>query len=1048
MRVRLIALLLPAALVLALVIASGASAAKNPSHGPPTPLIVSPRRGQAVRADHLRVVVRAGPEHEDLKARLNGVSIGQRFLVRDDERRRVLEVSPIDGLRRGKNVLRVWVLRRGGYRRATIHFDIAHDRPLASAGVDRRVIAGSRVELHGLLRLDKSDSGRKGLRWDVVKAPAMSALSRPAGSRARVTGEKSALSAAHTLTPTLRPDVRGRYKVRLTATGGNGTSVDWATVYAVPANPLIPMKTAVPATASEPQPGIQVGGETLRAPYMRTAGGQNSYAGTVEGVSYWAMWQVVTYDRVTMALKWNRTYGLCSGHANLYPCMVGPKGNPVGANLAGELAALGPETLVIASSHPSGATPALHWGPPAEDGFLSTALAGIGLPTESNPELGAQVGAAAAGEMAGVGVPGLAEGDAKFIVGADETGLNGYLTPDSNAPKHYFFTPAQRAPFDTRFAHSCNSAGCTVAQKVGETVVNGTVGAGQAGFLVSAYERHTLAPLGNQTFVTATGVNEGAAGAGAKAVAAMAAYVREYAAAERVVAITSIHGPAQSGAVLFTPGSSFQAWNELLASIALIGGTRERFNLGATTVGSDYSLVGTAPGGEGSGNEAIGAEARLRGALVPNARSEFATQGVTSGEAPPSEMLMNLLVQPPQPNAWPLEGNAEAQVAISWIGSQCAELTANPRAAYWTQLTDPEVAETALKEVQKLKQYPKGVSFSEKAFVEAREELETEIEYVRKTRVYMKELAQPANLGGKIGLQEAGLISAELEERLKDLKEEGQVNAEWLAVVEEGLEAISLGFDWKAFPNAAKFFAAAAIAAEAGQTAWSANYEGGTKPPSIGVQALQLGKQLRIQAEANEGFFTRMGDIFVSDWSKLKIVGHWGGCNPSACGEHGEYTELSHDEEQEKIASAATKRAADAEVYERLVPLAYPIWKTGLAAFGTPPKLPPAEFRCSDSSYPFEGAPASAYHLTYWQFDPETGEKFWLVYLSVARSERTYGWPSETMLKRMFESVPVNSSNSEEGGLGINPDAFMRGGAKIKEYRSGWTCTWQGDEAS
>jgi len=28
-----------------------------------------------------------------------------------------------------------------------------------------------------------------------------------------------------------------------------------------------------------------------------------------------------------------------------------------------------------------------------------------------------------------------------------------------------------------------------------------------------------------------------------------------------------------------------------------------------------------------------------------------------------------------------------------------------------------------------------------------------------------------------------------------------------------------------------------------------------------------------------------------------------------------------------------------------------------------------------------------------------------------------------------------------------NPDAFMREGAKINEYKSGWTCTWQGDAA-
>ena len=61
-----------ALLALGLLGAEGAAAAK-PSHGP---LIVSPRPGLSVKGDSVRVVVKAGPEHEDLKAKLNGVAIG------------------------------------------------------------------------------------------------------------------------------------------------------------------------------------------------------------------------------------------------------------------------------------------------------------------------------------------------------------------------------------------------------------------------------------------------------------------------------------------------------------------------------------------------------------------------------------------------------------------------------------------------------------------------------------------------------------------------------------------------------------------------------------------------------------------------------------------------------------------------------------------------------------------------------------------------------------------------------------------------------------
>jgi len=48
------------------------------------------------------------------------------------------------------------------------------------------------------------------------------------------------------------------------------------------------------------------------APYMSTVGGAKKYAGTTpEGIQYKAAWQVISFDRTTLKLIWNRTYGLC-----------------------------------------------------------------------------------------------------------------------------------------------------------------------------------------------------------------------------------------------------------------------------------------------------------------------------------------------------------------------------------------------------------------------------------------------------------------------------------------------------------------------------------------------------------------------------------------------------------------------------------------------------------------------------------------------------------------------------------------------------------------
>ena len=174
----------------------------------------------------------------------------------------------------------------------------------------------------------------------------------------------------------------------------------------------------------------------------------------------------------------------------------------------------------------------------------------------------------------------------------------------------------------------------------------------------------------------------------------------------------------------------------------------------------------------------------------------------------------------------------------------------------------------------------------------------------------------------------------------------------------------------------------------------------------------------------------------------MQEVGQYGGCNPNGgCGPNNAYAELSHTEEAETTAAAAMKRAFDRDIYGKLVPLAFPIWNTGLTT-NQEAKIPNDVFECNDLSHPFWGAPQLSYNRSLWQFNPATGLKTWRVYLSVARSERTYGWAPEPMLKRMYEAVPIESSNAETGGLGMNPGDFMRQGIKVSEYVSGWSCVW------
>src|SRR4051794_28100587 len=90
--VRPVSVALFAALLAAIIVAvsAGGTASAGTKAGPghsaghratPGKPIISPRPGQRVKRNYLRLVVKSGPEREDLRAKLNGVQIGERFRV-------------------------------------------------------------------------------------------------------------------------------------------------------------------------------------------------------------------------------------------------------------------------------------------------------------------------------------------------------------------------------------------------------------------------------------------------------------------------------------------------------------------------------------------------------------------------------------------------------------------------------------------------------------------------------------------------------------------------------------------------------------------------------------------------------------------------------------------------------------------------------------------------------------------------------------------------------------------------------------------------------
>ena len=1033
---------------------AGTATAVKPDGKAPNRIVLSPHPGQRVADTKLWLVVRAGPNWGDLGARLNGVQVGRDFAV-GRHGRRLLRVSPSHGLRRGRNVLKV-VVRRGGHRRhAKVVFDVVGRQPLIGAGRDRRVLLGSRIRLHGEVHPDRSDSGTRSLHWRLIGAPRKSAFNDPVpkgAARAAISESPSApatespsVPAAEppsapatltpsfapdvpvvpaTLTPSFTPDVPGQYTFQLVGESANGTSSDTTTVNVAPKSLLVPVDTAAATGSGVPLPAIKVGAGTYAAPWM----GASQEGGQYSGSGYQAMWQVVALERTTLALKSNRTYGTClSPSGENYVCMSNGSELPVRANPEAELQALGPGTLVIAASHPSLSEAQRQWAAPNTEEFASRYLTAIGFPSTKEAAATAEINAAQAGGAAVIGVPGQPAGTAKFAIRPDGQGMSGYLTPvDLIAPPDYGFIDPRRPEFDTRSQQSCSNGTCTTVQTISEwSQTQQTTSFG--GYMVSAFDRHTLAPQEHAFFVTVGSPPEGRDVL--LEAQAMTNFLKKWGSGGSLIAITSVHGPSQTERGLVSPQMPVDVWSELTGAVAAIGGTRNEFNLSAYNPNSDYSLVGWGGAKEGEGLESRG-EGRVTGPLAPNSESLYEPVGV-SGSNASADKLAQILVAPPT-TSWPLEANQETAAAVSYIGTK-AGLGASPRSAYVTNiltLSEAEAARTSVVGVSYPSSWPGGGKppFTEPLFTEAQKRLAQELVWVGKVRNYLGLLAEPANVASKETWKEAKQLEEELEAQLKQLQEKSKIQFEFLTLIEAGLELA--GIPTSSFQ---KLFQAAAVASEVAQTFYGYEYSGapsGTGP----IVTNQLAEKLEGQEQSNARSFIRMGDVIVNDPVKLEEVGTYAKCPPGACPPG--YESFEYTIEQKVSAETAMRRAIDRTIYETLVPYAFPIWNTGLA-------LDPAadHFSCNDDYDPFEGAPPLSQLKTLDVLDPAGRRSKFRSWLSVARSRLTYGYAPQRVLERMFGEVP-DTNNPKEGGLGISPLHFMLNGIQVAEYIPSPTCYW------
>lgn len=208
--------------------------------------------------DGVALRLRLSRRPDQLVARLNGRDITREIDWRQ-LRRHSVALSPDEGLRHGRNVLRIRAVHRGGgYDIEERSITVARSRPLAAAGRDRRHPTRAPITLDGRASRAATPGARLRHRWVLA--------AKPRGSNAR-------LRAAGTARPALTPDLPGRYRVRLTvreiARGARaaqrpaaGDSIDVAATQ--PPNPLgVPIATLAPTNGTY---ATVVGGQAIAPP--------------------------------------------------------------------------------------------------------------------------------------------------------------------------------------------------------------------------------------------------------------------------------------------------------------------------------------------------------------------------------------------------------------------------------------------------------------------------------------------------------------------------------------------------------------------------------------------------------------------------------------------------------------------------------------------------------------------------------------------------------------------------------------------------------------
>jgi hypothetical protein len=954
-------------------------------------VVVSPRAGQVVRSHHVRLRVRARGLSGVLRARLNGVEVGNDF-GRPRRGVRTLRASISHGLRHGRNVLRVRVRRRGkAPRRATVRFRVRTSRPLVGAGRDRRVVVRRKTILRGQVKHRTHRPAGAKLRWRVVHAP------RRGRVRATAAGAKrrpATLTSPAGRTARLRPRARGRYTLELASRIGRSATRDRVTVDVVPPSPLVPINTMTADHGD--QRGIRVGATTY---LLRDADGPASYL------------QALALKRKTLEVVWNRRYDKVQA-------------------LRDDLDGLNDSHLVILVQQPDSTRPS-----GLDFGELNDVVGRIGVPDYIKlPK--------AKGTVSAIGVPGMDRGDADVNVVADpEIGCRavsapttcrgrmvGYLTPDQYL--NYGFVASERHPFSYGGKEVPPCGAGDPPDRCNDNV----------GYRVEVKDSRTFEPRPGDGRVYSTN-GRGLTAAQMAAEANRMADDLNAVSSEDVVIIQAVstrRGGEDSYRAPVGPVDK-ATMTKLALAVARVGGTRDAFN--RTTFvqgvpdsgGATYLLVGWAGAREGEGEEAAAGASwpgeyggewdevpMLTGVLRPDRQSRFRPGQVTNSDTDTDALSGLMLARPTR--AWPLDDDPGAKRALAFLGGQDHRLGPDPRSSYWTQAPNEATTDSIIEHLNEIS-YPTDaveppslapLRFTRPEFDAAKKQLIKELRWVGNVRTYLDKLSSP--YGPDAALKtwaDVQVIADDIYAAANNPNRE--VAFKWLELTESILDLLG--------PVTHEVTGAIAAAMEIAAWTYGATNEGAPTAEEVNVEAHKLGAHLVEQAQQTRETFARMGDVIVSDYAKLSVVGDKGGCAPAPdCPK-----ELAFSEADRIAASADVYRGFEKTAYLELLPLEFhPMaltrhWEAGRQVERPVPPSP-AGYQCN-LAFPwseYEDLPRASGHLLQ-EVDMTGRDHGWDTFvLSAASGSDVHGTPpSVKILKRMFEPVSL-SGVPTAGGLGIS----------------------------